>query len=454
MDTGSLTRIIVDESDAIIYLADMDNFELIYANKKVRELYGFKSEEDYIGKKCYKLLQHKDEPCEFCTNDRLRTDKFYCWEVHNPLLDAYCYVKDKMILLDGKRVRLEIATDLSETAEEKRRLKEQLTVEKTLIRCIHTLSENNDIDTAINQLLEIIGEYYCADRAYIFEICYETNTTSNTYEWCSENIHAEKDSLQNVPLPVIDGWLNQFKKRGEFFITSLGKNVDKSCPEYKILERQGIESLVTAPLMEDGEITGFIGIDNPKVNSQDTKLLRSVSFFVRDDIAKKRLMQELELMSYYDTLTGLGNRNKYIDDVRKMEEEPPESLGTVFLDLNGLKEVNDTQGHDQGDRLLCEAAELLKRVFPDGLYRVGGDEFVCICYNIEEDKFNERLDLLREIIEESNISVSLGSHWTTGKMSVSAEISKADELMYSEKKSYYRRIRNQQRAGYRVSGRK
>lgn len=85
------TQLIADESDNAAYLSDMDTYELLYLNRKARELYRIKSNEDVVGKKCYEVLQGEDSPCSFCTNHLLNTETFYVNEYYNPFVGKYCY---------------------------------------------------------------------------------------------------------------------------------------------------------------------------------------------------------------------------------------------------------------------------------------------------------------------------------------------------------------------------
>mgnify|MGYP000590300990 FL=1 len=85
------------------------------------------------------------------------------------------------------------------------------------------------------------------------------------------------------------------------------------------------------------------------------------------------MQSELKRMSYCDDLTGLHNRNSYISVLQKLEKNPPDSLGVVFVDLNGLKRINDQQGHDSGDKYIRDISRIFSRYFRgDDLFRIGG----------------------------------------------------------------------------------
>lgn len=104
------------DSDDICYIATMDTFELIWANRRAKELFGA----DIVGKKCYEALQESEAPCVFCTNSRLKKTKEVKWFFHNPVVNKSFLIKDKAIQWNGKEVRFEVAIDISDVKNLKR----------------------------------------------------------------------------------------------------------------------------------------------------------------------------------------------------------------------------------------------------------------------------------------------------------------------------------------------
>ena len=96
------------------------------------------------------------------------------------------------------------------------------------MECIQTLSSEADVNTAVNHFLEIIGHFYAADRAYIFE--YEKDYIKNTFEWCASGILHQMKVLQEVPIEYVSEWNDKFEVDGEFFITSLDRELAVDSP--------------------------------------------------------------------------------------------------------------------------------------------------------------------------------------------------------------------------------
>lgn len=282
--------LILEEVNGVSYIVDMEKYELIYLTRAGMEAYGLEKAEDYVGKKCYKLLQGLDEPCPFCTNHRLKVGEHLRWEFHNEKLDRWFTLDDTMVVLDGRKCRVETATDTTEVV----RLSNQLSMENVLMKCLNMLVTAEDIHVGIQSFLETMGGYYDANRAYVFEFDLEKQELNNTYEWCKPGVTAEIDKLQNLPLDCVDDWVKTFKSVGAFYISSLDEDVDKDTEAYRLLEMQGIQSLIATPLLKKGEIVGFIGVDDPTQKIRDVSLLKSCADIMMIELEKHRMTKELE----------------------------------------------------------------------------------------------------------------------------------------------------------------
>lgn len=111
-------------------------------------------------------------------------------------------------------------------------------------------------------------------------------------------------------------------------------------------------------------------------------------------------------LAYRDGLTGVKNKTAYQDAVARLEEDTrlgrPEFAVAVF-DINDLKTVNDTHGHDFGDMLIIDACKIICKVFKHSpVYRIGGDEFVAILEGTDYGRYTELLGRLQTEIEEFN----------------------------------------------------
>ena len=192
----------------------------------------------------------------------------------------------------------QLATNTKDRITEMEELDQQkIVINDLLMDCITILRSNEDYENACNKLLNLAASFYGADRSYIFEFDLGSQRLSNTYEWCAEGIEAEISKLQNLDIAIVDRWIAQFKAHGEFYINSTDGELDHDSDEYKILAMQDIQSLMAAPLQLGGDIVGFLGVDNPRRNTNTLLVLQAVSSFVGNQLGKKREEQQRMMLS-------------------------------------------------------------------------------------------------------------------------------------------------------------
>lgn len=265
-----------------------------------------------------------------------------------------------------------------------------------LIQCVTELSSHEDVDQAINNLLKIVTEYFQGDRTYIFEMDYEEKLVHNTYEYAAAGVTKEIENLRDVPIQIIQTWIDMFHERRMFYISNLDREKEKEdARAYEVLKAQNINSLIAVPFKKNGVVTGFFGVDNPREHYRDFELLSSIQFFIMNRLETRSRQEQLQYLSYRDMLTNLYNRNCYIRFMEGYRGQKFENIGVVYIDLNGLKKVNDEQGHEAGDSFIRRAAQQIVAVFPEHTYRIGGDEFVVIYPGILEQQFEFLMSQLR-----------------------------------------------------------
>ena len=210
---------------------------------------------------------------------------------------------------------------------------------------------------------------------------------------------------------------------------------------YNSLIKEKIYSLVLLPLYAEDKLLGYIWVSN--FNSQDTikikETLEITSFIVSAFIAKHLLLSQLKVLSSIDLLTTVKNRNEMNNYTKLLSLEKDNiNIGVLFLDINGLKKTNDTYGHEEGDKLIKRAADVLKSIFDNNhIYRAGGDEFTVILEDVNKMMMDEYVELVREKAKNNNVSFAIGYSIKKNGHEVTNAIKEADEAMYDDKKKYY-----------------
>lgn len=431
-----LSGLIASSLDDIIYVNDPETYEILWLNEICGSHF---SDADIASQKCYQLFQNFDAPCPFCPMNKLSHEKSYIWEHYNEKIGRYFRVKDKFIRYKGKTLHMEIATDITESVLEQKNIKNKLAAEQTLLQCVRTLLEEENFNTAVEKALLLAGRLYEADRCYVFETKYDASgadIVTNTHEWCAPGVTPQKNQLQNIPYAVFSPWMKAFGSTNSVIINDLEEIRDVLPDLYALHKPQDIQSLFLVPLHINGLLSGFIGVDNPRNRQHDLTLLHSLAYFIDNTISKTRIADELRTLGLRDPLTGLGNRNAYLTTCKTFSETPAPKIGVAFIDLNGLKRINDTYGHEKGDEFIQGMSRIFARHFRSSdIFRIGGDEFVFVCGNIREDIFLLKLESMRKECEAAYPGgLALGYVWKDAADNLDDLIQQADERMYQEKK--------------------
>ena len=146
----------------------------------------------------------------------------------------------------------------------------------------------------------------------------------------------------------------------------------------------------------------------------------------------------LKRISYTDALTSVNNRTKYSEVWRALKENTLEKMGVAYFDLNGLKQINDTNSHEAGDKYIRKAANIISEFFQDDCYRIGGDEFVVLSVGVDEAVFSDKISSIKKQMTENDISMSVGYCWMEVCDDVRIMRKEAEKQMYKEKEAYYR----------------
>ena len=425
---------ILDNLQELVYIADMETYELLYYNRALAEEFHIPQR---LHGKCYEILQGRRDPCPFCTNGKLSQDGCYVWKFYNQLVGRHFLLSDSICEFNGRQVRTEIASDITEHVLLQEQLDKNLSLQNFINHCARKLyRQDADLPFLIDDVLAAIGEYLQADRAYIFE--FSDDVVRNTFEWCREGVVPQKEFLANVPVGVIARWMPNFYAHQPILITDLESLRVSSPEEYAVLKRQDIHSLLVFPLWNGKSLRGFVGVDNldPERIDSSRVLLSSMKFFLSSSLWRRDSLNELHFLSYHDQLTGVFNRNAFQRDVQKRDAD----IGVIFLDINGLKDINDGDGYSGGDAVLAAVSRSVHELLPDtAVYRMGGDEFVLLWQGGDEREFRRDVERVRSLFAGTlGFTASVGCAWVRREDDIGEGLIAADARMFAAKRDFYR----------------
>lgn len=207
----------------------------------------------------------------------------------------------------------------------------------------------------------------------------------------------------------------------------------------KMLKGERMEPYEFRIATKKGEIIWVV----ESVNSFWHEGQRVVLGSIMEITARKEFEEKLTYLSLHDALTGLFNRAFFEEELKRLDQGRDYPVSVLSADLDGLKLINDTMGHEQGDLLLKKTSRLLKKALrrSDVLARIGGDEFAAILPRCSARSAEAIVKRLRRLVEEHNeqdpslpISLSLGFATAAGpEQSLQHVFKLADETMYRDK---------------------
>ena len=210
------------------------------------------------------------------------------------------------------------------------------------------------------------------------------------------------------------------------------------------LVQAGVKTIVLLPLDYNGETLGYLWSINFNVENtvKIKETLELTSFFIASEISNYKLLKKLEFLSTLDMLTGVMNRNSMnndVDAIAKGEGDINAPYAVIFVDMNGLKRVNDEKGHSEGDKVLKLAANILSVVFPGSkIYRAGGDEFVVLATDLDDVTLEMKIKQVTEQADATeDVRFAIGTCMAGAGDDIRKAMRIADERMYDNKKEYY-----------------
>jgi len=505
----------------------------------------------------------------------LETGELHVLE-YSYLVDGSPRYHEARMVKSGPDEVTSIVRDITDRKSTEEALRYQLHFEKMVaeISSIFVNMPADRLGEAIEHVLKKAGQFFMADRSYLFRFSDDRNHVSVLYEWCAEGVSSQLKRNLFLPVDNTPWWIDQLLQKEYVHIPDVDElpvEADKDRLDFKIEE---IKSLLSLPLIKEGQMIGFFGFDAVKKkkswNEQQINLVKVIAEIIAGALSKYEVEEalkeseeryreilatieegyyeadlsgkvtycndaacrlfggyskeeivgssyhkfyknpakayekfhnvyltgkaerglilemirkdgsigfgelsisliknkegkaigfkgigkdvtdrieyekKLEYLSLHDQLTGIYNRAYFETELNRLDNSRDYPITIISADLDGLKLINDTMGHDAGDRLLVKCAELLRDSLrqSDIVSRVGGDEFSAILPNTGRDIGETIVKRMREKInnynlenEELPLGVSLGVATLDkgSEGSLKALFKRADDMMYRDK---------------------
>ena len=231
---------------------------------------------------------------------------------------------------------------------------------------------------------------------------------------------------------------NKGYKRGRFLVIALIGMVMAITIFLQLLHS-------SLPLYSFGHLICLILLHIFIVSAEKSEYLKSIQESSNREKQKSKELETTRLLAYQDPLTGVKNKHAYVEFEEKtnlaINQKTIEAFCLFLFDLNDLKLINDTYGHEKGDAYIIKSVKIIKKVLPDlEIYRVGGDEFVtCLSGEYYENRY-KLLEQFNAIVEsnigknEPIIAVGFSDFVPQQDNTIRTVFARADERMYARKK--------------------
>lgn len=294
-------------------------------------------------------------------------------------------------------------------------LKSELEAEHFILTQMAELGKVRNVrecQVAINNLLEKIGHFTKADRAYIVDEkdgCYY-----NTYEWCNEGIEPQINQLQNLRAEDMPYWIPKLSSGESIFIEDL-ENVKETMPvEYEILKPQNIHTLIVFPIILSNTLKGFIGVDNPNIkDAKDViRLLVALGSYLGTTRENAAVYAKLEYRLNYDSLTKAYNRYGFYKNAQKLIKEHTDTEYCLILsDIKSFKLINEIYGENIADKILIDEVNIIRQKMKGNsvLGRLNGDIIAMVIPKeyLSEKEFSDMIKLLSDRYSNKNFRLHI-----------------------------------------------
>ncbi|MDD4690518.1 MAG: sensor domain-containing diguanylate cyclase, partial [Eubacteriales bacterium] len=312
-------------------------------------------------------------------------------------------------------------------------------------------ANEQNFNDKVYRMLERCGSFIKSDRAYIALLEPNEERIHYSSEWLAESVLLHSDMFEESVLDMQSMLLKLFESQNvvKLHNTELMSKTEKL--RNQLISRK-IRALLALPIKKQDTIIGFLIFTaaHPLIEwgSESFTYMEVITNIIADAVIKIKAEKEINFIAYHDQLTLLPNRVLFKDRMEKTiksAEKTKKMLVLAFLDIDSFKAVNDTMGHELGDQLLFEVAQILSRGIrsSDMIARFGGDEFIILLNDITSKKdiikiLDKLIDMLHKPIllngQTFSISVSVGvALYPQDGTDAKTLIKNADIAMYNAK---------------------
>lgn len=303
------------------------------------------------------------------------------------------------------------------------RVEYMLEVEKSLFDA-HKHTEN------IENTLGTVADYMKAETAFFTKV--KNGIIDEVYCWSNKD-DFDINAAENRPVKVVipgfngDGTSMKFGKK-LYNLRDCGLPYDYYIDSYIVTSVYDVKKRFVGVL-------GVVNMDKVWKNADYIENVAGTFSLAVNNISSYKSLREMGII---DSLTGLLNRNYFERTIENLDKNEYRNVACVYIDANGLHNINNRFGHEAGDNMLKAVAQALQSKFgSDKTYRIGGDEFVAFTFGDSEKQIEENIESIKNDIEKQGYSISYGVSFSEVSTNAERFIKQAERNMLDNKYSYY-----------------
>lgn len=425
-----------DHTNRLIYIADPETYDLLYANPA--QLLHSQQPPDcqYAGQKCYRLIAGLSAPCSTCPKDKLRRDRFHFRQFHSMRTSKDYLIWNTLISWENRSCifsdSLDVEHMLAIYANGRLTTRDDISINDITSLAI----QEEDPNVGILRMMEKLGRTLKATHVVLMEEESDGFHLSCTYEWHPDDATPLRQRLQHITILENKAFYNAFHSSPVLLVDNAAA-YQKRHPEIQAIHQTEWQRYAIGQLTIEHRSLGYIAIINPAKDrfTAIAKPLHTVLRVTSIMMRNRDNIKKLHAISTIDQLTGVGNRRALTDFIAN-RLHPGSMYAIFFIDVNGLKKMNDTFGHARGDLLIQTIAYVLADIAQkDHVFRLGGDEFLALMPCRSDEEAIDIVDRIEQNMCIHHCSAAIGYVLCLAPFSdLDAIIHEADEKMYRDKK--------------------
>ena len=425
-----------DHTNRLIYIADPETYDLLYANPA--QLLHSQQPPDcqYAGQKCYRLIAGLSAPCSTCPKDKLRRDRFHFRQFHSMSTSKDYLIWNTLISWENRSCifsdSLDVEHMLAIYANGRLTTRDDISINDITSLAI----QEEDPNVGILRMMEKLGRTLKATHVVLMEEESDGFHLSCTYEWHPDDATPLRQRLQHITILENKAFYNAFHSSPVLLVDNAAA-YQKRHPEIQAIHQTEWQRYAIGQLTIEHRSLGYIAIINPAKDrfTAIAKPLHTVLRVTSIMMRNRDNIKKLHAISTIDQLTGVGNRRALTDFIAN-RLHPGSMYAIFFIDVNGLKKMNDTFGHARGDLLIQTIAYVLSNIAgKDHIFRLGGDEFLALMPCRSDEEAIIIIDRIEQSMHIHHCSAAIGYVLCLAPFSdLDAIIHEADEKMYRDKK--------------------